>query len=57
MSEKYARYDKVERLPDNAEWTARMQTNDESVFVVMDDEGNIHRMGENIDIYEVESDE
>lgn len=57
MSEKYARYDKVVKLPDNAEWSAQMQTNDDTEYVVMDDEGNVHRMGSNIDIYEVDLDE
>jgi len=54
MSEKFARYDKVAQLSDDAEWTARLRSNDDTVLVVMDDEGNVHRMGENIDVYEID---
>jgi len=57
MSEKFARYDKVAQLSDDAEWTARLRSNDDTVLVVMDDEGNVHRMGENIDVYEIDDED
>lgn len=57
MSKKFARYDKMTRLPDDAEWTARMKVHDDAVLVVMDDNGNVHRMGENLDVYEIDDED